>query len=83
MSTILKHLRVVRISVSRHARSLATPATSGQSASNKSTFTETLTEGPSLDDFISGNAPERIVLGSRNTYVASLTCGHGLITRTF
>ncbi|KAI0257586.1 mitochondrial Lipoyl synthase [Lactifluus subvellereus] len=66
MSTILKHSRVLRISISRYARSLATPATSGSSASNKSSFTETLAEGPSLDDFISGNAPERIVLGNRN-----------------
>ncbi|KAH9985417.1 Lipoyl synthase [Russula compacta] len=64
MSLILKHPRVVRISVSRHIRLLATPATSGSSGSKKTTFTKTLTQGPSLDDFVSG---ERIVLGNTNT----------------
>ncbi|KAH9982437.1 mitochondrial Lipoyl synthase [Lactifluus volemus] len=67
MSTILKHSRVARISVSRNARSLATPAASRPSTLNRPSFTETLTEGPSLDDFISGNVSERVVLGNTNT----------------
>jgi len=53
-------LRVMRVSVSRHLRSLATPA------SKKTTFAETLEQGPSLDHFISGDVPERIVLGNTN-----------------
>jgi len=72
MSLICMRSRVVRVSVARHTRSLATPATSGPSASQKTTFTATLTEGPSLDDFISGDVPERVVLGNKNTYVVSL-----------
>jgi len=45
---------------------LATPATSGPSASKKTNFAESLAQGPSLDDFISGDGPERIVLGNTN-----------------
>ncbi|THU91738.1 Lipoyl synthase [Dendrothele bispora CBS 962.96] len=41
-------------------RSLATPS----SSNSKTTFTETLNAGPALDDFISGNAPDRVVLGN-------------------
>ncbi|KAI0307773.1 mitochondrial Lipoyl synthase [Multifurca ochricompacta] len=66
MSPILRCSRLVSSVVSRHARWLATPATSGPSASINPTFKETLAEGPSLDDFISGSAPERIVLGNTN-----------------
>lgn len=76
MSAILKHSRVVRIAVSRNARSLATPAASRPSTSNRSNFTETLTEGPSLDDFISGDVSERVVLGNTNTYEALFISGH-------
>jgi hypothetical protein len=68
MSYILKPPwapRVMRVSVLRHIR-LAT------SASKKTTFTETLEQGPSLDQFISGDVPERVVLGNTNTYVALL-----------
>ncbi|KAJ3987546.1 hypothetical protein F5890DRAFT_1628383 [Lentinula detonsa] len=43
------------------ARFLATP--SGPSTS-KATFADTLNAGPSLDDFISGDVPERVVLGN-------------------
>ncbi|CAL1696125.1 unnamed protein product [Somion occarium] len=41
-----------------HARWLATPS------SSKSNFSQTLAAGPSLDDFISGNAQDRVVLGN-------------------
>ena len=68
MSTILKYSRFARVPISRHARALATPATSGTPVSKKSPFTETLADGPSLDDFVSDNVPERIVLGNKNAY---------------
>jgi hypothetical protein len=74
MSFILKYPRVARVSVSRHIRSLATPATSGPTAS-KTTFKETLEHGPSLGDFISSDTPERIVLGNTNAYVKLLASG--------
>ncbi|KZV75547.1 Lipoyl synthase [Peniophora sp. CONT] len=43
-----------------HVRCLATPTRN---------FKETLNDGLSLDDFISGNAPERVVLGNTSAYV--------------
>ncbi|KAH8998935.1 Lipoyl synthase [Lactarius hatsudake] len=67
MSTILKCSRFARIPISRHARALAIPATSELPVPKKNTFTETLADGPSLDDFVSGDVPERIVLGNKNT----------------
>ena len=75
MSFILKHTNVARVSVIRHIRLLATPATSGPSALQKTPFKETLEHGPSLDDFISGDIPERVVLGNTNTYVSLLASG--------
>ncbi|KAF8271427.1 lipoic acid synthase [Lactarius quietus] len=39
----------------------------GPPVPEKSSFAETLADGPSLDDFVSGNVPERIVLGNKNT----------------
>ena len=75
MSFILKHPHVARVSVSRHVRSLAIPATSGPSALKKTDFKETLEQGPSLDDFIAGDTPERVVLGNTNTYVTLLANG--------
>lgn len=39
-------------------RCLATPS------SSKAAFSQTLDDGPSLDDFISGHAPEKVVLGN-------------------
>lgn len=75
MTFILRNSHVARVSVSRHIRSLATPAaTSGSSAApKKETFKDTLEQGPSLDDFISGDdIPERVVLGNTKTYVALL-----------
>ena len=76
MSFILKRPHVARVLVSRHIRSLATPATSGPSALEKTKFKETLEHGPSLDDFISGDdTPERVVLGNTNTYVTLLASG--------
>ena len=84
MSTILKYSRSARVPISRHARALAMPAASGSPAPKKSSFTETLADGPSLDDFVSDNVPERIVLGNKNTYVViffTLT-EHRLTART-
>lgn len=73
MSFILRNSHVARASVSRHIRSLATPAaTSGSSAPKKEAFQDTLEQGPSLDDFISGDIPERVVLGNTKTYVTLL-----------
>jgi hypothetical protein len=74
MSFILRNSHVARASVSRHIRSLATPAaTSGSSAPKKETFKDTLEQGPSLDDFVSsGDIPERVVLGNTKTYVTLL-----------
>lgn len=72
MSTILKYSRFARIPVSRHARALATPTASGSPVPEKSSFSETLADGPSLDDFVSGNVPERVVLGNKNTYAMTL-----------
>ncbi|KAI9460911.1 Lipoyl synthase [Lactarius psammicola] len=66
MSTILRYSRVGRIPISRHARALATPAAPGSPVPKKGSFTETLADGPSLDDFVSGNVPERIVLGNKS-----------------
>ena len=48
-------------------RSLATA--SSASTSTKPSFSSTLDDGPSLDDFIAGNAPERVVLGNAKTCV--------------
>ncbi|KAH9019843.1 Lipoyl synthase [Lactarius pseudohatsudake] len=67
MSTILKCSRFARVPISRHARALAIPATSESPVPKKNSFTETLADGPSLDDFVSGDVPERIVLGNKNT----------------
>ena len=71
MSLILRNSHVARVSVSRHIRSLATPATSGSPAPKKA-FKDTLEQGPSLDDFISDDIPERVVLGNTKTYVTLL-----------
>ncbi|EIN14159.1 Lipoyl synthase [Punctularia strigosozonata HHB-11173 SS5] len=46
------------ISGTTHVRCLATPSTS------KAAFSQRLADGPSLDDFIAGDAPERVVLGN-------------------
>jgi len=53
------------------ARSLATA--SPASTSTKPSFTSTLDNGPSLDDFVVGNIPERVVLGNAKTCVPSVT----------
>src|SRR6266702_929742 len=83
MSTILKYSRVARVPISRHARALAIPAASGSPAPKKSSFTETLADGPSLDDFVSENVPERIVLGNKNTHAETFfLTGHSLTVRT-
>ncbi|KAI0068399.1 lipoic acid synthase [Artomyces pyxidatus] len=66
MAAILRSARVSRLPASAFGRSLATATSSGPSSS-KTTFSQTLEEGPSLDDFISGNTTERVVLGNTNT----------------
>jgi hypothetical protein len=71
MSTILKYSRSARVPISRHARALAMPAASGSPVPKKSSFTDTLADGPSLDDFVSDNVTERIVLGNKNTYAVT------------
>lgn len=55
-------------------RSLATA--SPASAPTKPSFASALDNGPSLDEFIAGTAPERVVLGNAKTSVLSspLTC---------
>lgn len=84
MSAILKYSRFVRLPISSHARALATPAASGTPVQKKSSFAETLADGPSLDDFVSDNVPERIVLGNKNTYAETffLIAERGLTPRT-
>lgn len=57
MSTILRVALARR--VHHNTRCLAT-------ASTKSAFKETLEAGPSLDDFVAGKEPERVVLGNTN-----------------
>ncbi|CCM00893.1 uncharacterized protein FIBRA_02939 [Fibroporia radiculosa] len=42
----------------RNVRTLATPS------SSKTSFSQTLAEGPALDDFIAGNVSDRVVLGN-------------------
>ncbi|KAL4243076.1 Lipoyl synthase, mitochondrial [Abortiporus biennis] len=58
--SLLRHTAAsARIRVtSAQSRTLATPS------SSKPSFSQTLEEGPSLDDFISGNIPDRVVLGN-------------------
>ncbi|PCH33512.1 Lipoyl synthase [Wolfiporia cocos MD-104 SS10] len=56
MNSILRSASVARRTP--HVRTLATPS------SSKSSFSQALAEGPTLDDFISGNAPDRVVLGN-------------------
>ncbi|EMD41746.1 hypothetical protein CERSUDRAFT_110322 [Gelatoporia subvermispora B] len=52
-------LRSVRTALPlQHVRTLATPS------SSKSAFSQTLAEGPSLDDFITDNVPEKVVFGN-------------------
>ncbi|KIY45461.1 mitochondrial Lipoyl synthase [Fistulina hepatica ATCC 64428] len=63
MSALLRAPRISRPSVAFHVRGLATPSSSGHSAS-RSSFTHTLSAGPSLDDFIRDDIPERVVLGN-------------------
>lgn len=53
--------------VSSQIRYLATPSTS--TPKPKPSFSETLVSGPSLDDFISGEPIEHVVLGNTKGYV--------------
>ncbi|PSR85833.1 hypothetical protein PHLCEN_2v5309 [Hermanssonia centrifuga] len=51
--------RIISSVGSLHIRSLATP-----SSSKTNNFAKSLSEGPSLDDFIAGEVPDRVVLGN-------------------
>ncbi|OCH96550.1 mitochondrial Lipoyl synthase [Obba rivulosa] len=58
-SSVLRSVRSVRSTPPlQHVRTLATPS------SSKTTFNQTLAEGPSLDDFISDNVPDKVVFGN-------------------
>jgi len=61
MASLLRTARVPKLSLHLHARCLATP--SGTSSA-KPAFSQTLAEGPTLDEFISGEAVDRVVLGN-------------------
>ncbi|KAI0932381.1 hypothetical protein AcW1_000475 [Taiwanofungus camphoratus] len=51
-------LRSARVARHSHVRTLAT------TSSSKTSFGQTLAEGPTLDDFIADSVPERVVLGN-------------------
>ncbi|EPT04189.1 hypothetical protein FOMPIDRAFT_1113862 [Fomitopsis schrenkii] len=55
VDTLFKHARAPR---GIRVRTLATPS------SSKTNFSETLAAGPSLDEFIAGDVPKRVVLGN-------------------
>ncbi|KAH9857923.1 lipoic acid synthase [Lenzites betulinus] len=57
VKSVLRAARGVRV----HARCLATPS------SSKGRFSQTLEEGPSFDDFVADNVPDRVVLGNAKT----------------
>ncbi|KAJ3475447.1 hypothetical protein NLI96_g11828 [Meripilus lineatus] len=58
VSSVLKAACSRRSVPLAHSRYLATPS------SSKPTFTQKLDDGPSFDDFVSGNVQERVVLGN-------------------
>ncbi|KAI0824196.1 lipoic acid synthase [Trametes gibbosa] len=59
VKSVLRAARTVRV----HARCLATPS----SSLSKGRFSQTLEDGPSLDDFIADKVPDRVVLGNAKT----------------
>ena len=64
------HLRTALVNSLNLKRALATPSSAGPSSSvsptptPRSEFRQNLASGPSLDDFITDNVPDRIVLGN-------------------
>lgn len=62
MPTLLRILRPPRSPFTRCLATVATPSSSGSSSRSK--FTESLETGPGLDDFISEEVPDRVVLGN-------------------
>lgn len=60
------------------SRYLATASTPSPSSPRPSTFRKSLEEGPSLDDFISGEAPSRVVLGNTNAYAPTLAQSYSI-----
>jgi len=58
-------LKVIRCGNSpAYRRRLATASSSAVISRSNTKFGETLESGPTLDDFLSGNPPERVVLGN-------------------
>lgn len=68
MASILRSAtaRVSKRSVPPCARSLATHSSSSEPG--KRNFAQTLAEGPSFDDFVAGDVPERVVMGNTSQY---------------
>ncbi|KAI0318476.1 Lipoyl synthase [Amylostereum chailletii] len=62
--SIIRAARAPRISLSSHVRYLATPSNSAPSSSSSTVFAQRLVDGPSLDEFIAGGVPDRVVLGN-------------------
>lgn len=62
MSQFLKVIRCGNSSA--HRRRLATASSSAIISRSNTKFGEALESGPTLDDFLSGNLPERVVLGN-------------------
>ena len=60
--------------VASQVRCLATHASSG--TASRGNFKQALADGPSFDDFISGNVPERVTLGNTSAYVQSVLDSH-------
>lgn len=61
MASLLRSARVSRTSIPGCVRSLATQS---NSPASRGVFSQTLAQGPSLDDFIVRDAPDKIVLGN-------------------
>ncbi|KAF5356344.1 hypothetical protein D9756_003872 [Leucocoprinus leucothites] len=57
-------LRTIHRSAPRYVRTLATAATPTSVPNSRSKFSQELDNGPTLDDFITGDTPDRIVLGN-------------------
>lgn len=62
-------VRAIQRTVPRYTRAFATAATPSTSTS-RSKFSQELENGPSLDDFIAGDVPDRVVLGNTKGYVS-------------
>ncbi|KAG6846028.1 hypothetical protein H0H87_011076 [Tephrocybe sp. NHM501043] len=61
MSVAFRSTRAARVAIYTNVRCLATAS---RPSTQKATFRDTLANGPSFDDFVSGTERERIVLGN-------------------